>query len=97
MLEIARRRLGDHAQLDLADAADMPYEDDMFDLVICRLLLHEFSYGSQSMVLNEVKQVNKVDGRILLINFQPGPSRPLQGWISKTLIIISELAAGGKL
>jgi len=96
MLEIARTRLGDHAQLDLADAADMPYEDNMFDLVICMLLLHELSPGSQSAVLNEVKRVVKIDGRILLIDFQPGPSRPLQGWISKALIIISELAAGGE-
>lgn len=94
MLEIARGRLGDTAQLDLGDATDMPYENDKFDLVICMLLLHELSSGSQTAVLNEVKRVLKVDGCILLIDYHPGPYQPLQGWISKTIIIISELAAG---
>ena len=72
------------------------FEDDMFDLVICMLLLHELSQGSQSAVLNEVMRVLKVNGSLLLIDFQPGPSKPLQGWISKALILISEMAAGGE-
>ena len=94
MLEVARERLGDTAQLDLGDATNMPYEDDKFDLVISMLLLHEISPETRSAVLNEVKRVLKVNGRILLIDYHPGPYQPMQGWISKTIIIISELAAG---
>ena len=43
MLEVARARLGDSAQLDLCDATNMPYEDCTFDLVISMLTIHEMS------------------------------------------------------
>lgn len=94
MLEVARTRLGETAQLDLGDATDMPYEDNKFDLVISMLSLHEMSPETRSTVLFEVKRVLKEDGHILLIDFHPGPFRPMQGWISKTIIFFSELAAG---
>ena len=94
MLDIARERLGDSAQLELGDATEMPYEDDKFDLVIFMLSLHEMSPGTRSAVLNEIKRVLKPDGRLLLIDFHLGPYQPLQGWISKTIIFFSELAAG---
>jgi demethylmenaquinone methyltransferase/2-methoxy-6-polyprenyl-1,4-benzoquinol methylase len=94
MLGIARERLGDAAQLDLGDATDMPYEDGKFDLVISMLSLHEMSPETRSEVLNETKRVLKPDGRILLIDFHPGPYQPLQGWVSKIIILFSEMAAG---
>jgi ubiquinone/menaquinone biosynthesis C-methylase UbiE len=94
MLEVARGRLADSAQLDLGDATDMPYEDSKFDLVISMLTLHEMSLKTRSLVLEEIKRVTKNDGRILLIDFHPGPYQPLQGWYSKIIIFVSELAAG---
>lgn len=94
MLEIARERLNGSAQLDLGDASDMPYEDGKFDLVISMLSLHEMFPETRSAVLNEIKRVLKEDGRLLLIDFHPGPYQPLKGWISKTIIFFSELAAG---
>jgi ubiquinone/menaquinone biosynthesis C-methylase UbiE len=94
MLEVARDRLGDTAQLELGDAAKMPYEDKKFDLAICMLTLHELSPEIRSAALREMKRVVKDAGRILLIDFQPGPIQPIQGWISKLIIFFSELAAG---
>jgi len=94
MLDVARERLGETVQLDLGDATNMPYENDKFDLVISMLTLHEMSPETRSLVLNEIKRVLKNDGKILLIDFHPGPYQPLQGWISKFIITISELAAG---
>jgi ubiquinone/menaquinone biosynthesis C-methylase UbiE len=94
MLEVARKRLGETARLDLGDASAMPYRDKKFDLVISMLTLHEMSPSSRSAVLTEMKRVIKGDGRILLIDFHPGPYQPLEGWISKTIIFASELAAG---
>jgi SAM-dependent methyltransferase len=44
-------------------------------------------------VLDEMKRVLRPDGRMLLIDFEVGPVRPLRGWITKTIIAISELAA----
>jgi len=94
MWEVARARLGDSAQLDLGDATNMPYEDGKFDLIISMLSLHEMAQQTRSGVLSEMKRVLKDGGRILLIDFHPGPYQPLQGWISKLIIIFSELAAG---
>jgi ubiquinone/menaquinone biosynthesis C-methylase UbiE len=94
MLEVARLRLGDSIQLDLGSATNMPYDDHKFDLIISMLSLHEMGHQTRSGVLSEMKRVLKDDGRILLIDFHPGPYRPLQGWISKLIIFFSELAAG---
>ena len=94
MLDVARDRLGDSAQLELGDATDMPYEDDKFDLAISMLSLHEMSPDARSAVLNEIKRVLKSDSRLLLIDFHTGPYELWQGWISKTIIFFSEIAAG---
>jgi len=94
MLEIARGRLGDSAQLYLGDATEMPYENDKFDFVMTMLSLHEMRPETRSAVLSEIERVLKDEGRILLIDFHPGPYQPLQGWISKMIIFFSELVAG---
>jgi ubiquinone/menaquinone biosynthesis C-methylase UbiE len=94
MLEAARKRLGDAAKLELGNATDMPYEENKFDLAIIMLALHEMPLETRSAAIREMKRVLKEDGRILLIDFNPGPIEPLQGWISKVIIFFSELAAG---
>jgi ubiquinone/menaquinone biosynthesis C-methylase UbiE len=96
MLEVARARLGDSALLELGDATRMPYKDRKFDLIISMLSLHEMAQQTRSGVLSEMKRVLIDDGRILLIDFHPGPYQPFQGWISKVIIFFSELAAGGE-
>lgn len=94
MLEVARKRLGDGARLDLGDAASMPYQEHMFDLAILMLTLHEIAPSVRPIVLAEINRVLKNDGHLLLIDFHIGPYQPLQGWISKTIIFLAELAAG---
>lgn len=94
MLDVARNRLGGTAQLDLGDASIMPYADDMFDLVIIMLTLHEMAPKIRSAVLLEIKRVLKPDGHILMIDFHTGPYQPLQGWVSKVIITIAEVLAG---
>ena len=63
MLEIARARLGDSAQLDQGDAATMPYEDHQFDLIVSMLSLHEMPAPTRSGVVTEMQRVLKKDGR----------------------------------
>ncbi len=94
MLDIAKQRLGDTTTLRLGDASDMPYQDGAFDLVIAMLALHEMNPVTRSSVLHEMKRVLKPGGRMLLIDFHPGPIRPLQGWVTKLIITVSEIAAG---
>jgi len=94
MLEIAQARLGDGAQLRQADAAQMPYDPKSFDLVLSMLVLHEIDDDIRTNVLNEMKRVVKDDGRILVIDFHAGKPHPFRGWLSKLVILISELFAG---
>jgi ubiquinone/menaquinone biosynthesis C-methylase UbiE len=94
MLELAKARLGESAELRLADATHMPYEARFFDLVICMLALHEMDDGVRSEVIGEIKRVIKRDGRILFVDFHPGRPRSFDGWRSKLVILLSEVAAG---
>ena len=94
MLEIAQARLGGGAQLRQADAAQMPYDSKSFDLVLSMLVLHEMDDDVRTNVLNEMKRVVKSDGRILVIDFHAGKPDPFRGWLSKLVILISELSAG---
>jgi ubiquinone/menaquinone biosynthesis C-methylase UbiE len=96
MLGVGRKRLAGMAQLELGDATRMPYADGTFDLVMSMLTLHEMSPETRSAVLGEMKRVLKPDGRILLIDFHTGPYQPRQGWISRAVIVLSELAAGSR-
>ncbi len=96
MLQIARNRLGSSANLHLGDASKMPYPDGNFDLIIMSTVLHEMPPTVRSAVIDESKRTLKDDGRILLIDFHPGPLKPIKGWINKSIISIAEVAAGGE-
>jgi ubiquinone/menaquinone biosynthesis C-methylase UbiE len=94
MLEVAHKRLGDSAHLVLADASQMPYASRKFDLILSMLSLHEMSPISRQTTLSEMKRVLNYTGHLLLIDFQPGPVQPLQGWVSRFIIFSSEVVAG---
>ena len=96
MLQVARERLGKCADLRLDDASKMPYPDRSFDLIIMFTVLHEMSQEVRSAVIAESKRVLNKDGRILLIDFHPGPIRPFKGWLFKTIITFIEIMAGGE-
>jgi ubiquinone/menaquinone biosynthesis C-methylase UbiE len=96
MLQVARKRLGENANLHMADASNMPFSDGQFDLIILTTVLHEMSRSARSAVICEAKRVLKEDGRILLIDFHPGPIRPLKGWLYKGGITLVEFIAGGE-
>lgn len=94
MLNEARNKLGVEANLHMGDAADMPYPDGSFDLVIAMLTLHEMSAATQSAVLSEVSRVLKQGGSLLIIDYHSGPLRFPKGWLFKMLIVLIELGAG---
>jgi demethylmenaquinone methyltransferase/2-methoxy-6-polyprenyl-1,4-benzoquinol methylase len=94
MLQVARNRLGECANLYLGDASSMPFDDLTFDLIVMSTVLHEMSSGVRNAVIDESKRTCKQDGRILLIDFHPGPIQPLKGWINKSIILLAEIAAG---
>lgn len=94
MLAVAQKRLGPNVVLDLRDATRMVFPDQTFNLIYSMLTLHEMSAETRLAVIFEMARVLKPDGRVLLIDFHPGPYLPWKGWISKLIISISELAAG---
>jgi ubiquinone/menaquinone biosynthesis C-methylase UbiE len=94
MLVIAKQRLGDAAELHLGSAAEMPWPDQAFDLVVSMLVIHEMRQPIRLAVLDEIKRVLKPDGRLLFIDFNPGPVKTIEGWRTKAIILLSEIAAG---
>ena len=94
MLEVARKKLGERATLHRDDALQMPYSSGTFDLVIVTLTLHEMSNPTRSAVMSEIKQFLKKDGRILVIDYHPGPIRFPKGWLFKGLITFIEFWVG---
>jgi SAM-dependent methyltransferase len=65
MLDLARRRLGDDADLTLADLADpLPYADAAFDDVVASLVLHYLRDWTEPLA--ELRRVLKPGGRLIL-------------------------------
>ncbi|WP_042421988.1 class I SAM-dependent methyltransferase [Streptacidiphilus anmyonensis] len=65
MLELARRRLGDDADLRLADlGGPLPYPDDTFDDVVAALVLHYLEDWGPALA--ELRRVLRPGGRLLV-------------------------------
>ena len=65
MVDLARRRLGDHADLRVADlAAPLPYADDEFDDAVASLVLHYLEDWSGP--LGELRRVLREGGRLIV-------------------------------
>jgi ubiquinone/menaquinone biosynthesis C-methylase UbiE len=94
MLRVARRKFGKSADLHLCDAAQMPFQDESFDLVLSTYTLHEIPHEHRSLVVHEMIRVVKLDGWLLLTDFLPGPYRFPAGWMNRALVLILELGAG---
>lgn len=94
MLKVARRKFGESAELWLADAAHIPYQNESFDLVLCTHTLHEIPPEHRSSVVREMIRVVKNNGRLLITDFDSGPYSFPMGWINYTVIFILEIIAG---
>ena len=94
MIKIAEKKLGDNADLKLVDAANTGFGDNKFDLILSSTVLHEMSPQVRSDVLKEIKRILKNDGRLLIIDFHPGPLKKPKGIYSKVIITLSEILAG---
>lgn len=93
MLERAARRLGDGADLRLADATHIPHDDGHFDVVLASLLLHELEPEVRVGVLREMTRVVKPDGAVVIVDFGvDGLTRG--GRLRRLVSSMFELAAG---
>lgn len=65
MLALARERLGEEADLLVADLGDrLPYDDDAFDVVVCSLALHYLK--DWHAPLTELRRVLRPGGRLVI-------------------------------
>ncbi len=94
MLDVAKEKLGDDADLRLGDASAMPFNDGSFDLVLAFLTLHEMPTQVRQGVVSEMARVVDGNGRLLLVDFHPGPYRFPKGWLYRAVIVPIEIAAG---
>ena len=96
MLKLARRRLGELADLRLCSAGRLPYRDDGFDLVLTSFTLHEMPFEVRAAVIAEMARVVRPSGRIRLIDFRSPPYLSLRGRADSVIIYIYERIAGGE-
>lgn len=94
MLDEAKNKLGDNADLRLGSASNMEYSSEIFDLVTSMLSFHEMPNEIRPKVLEEMGRVVKKEGRMLLIDYHPASYRLQSGWIYKLIIYFFEIAAG---
>ena len=60
--EEKRERGVENFQFEQGDAEDLPYENDSFDVVVCRLAFHHFE--DPSLVMEEMARVCRPNGTI---------------------------------
>jgi ubiquinone/menaquinone biosynthesis C-methylase UbiE len=94
MLAVAERKLGAAAELHLGDATQMPFGAATFDLVTVVFVLHEMYPELRPAVLQECRRVVKPDGRIMLIDYHPGPYPFVMGQVWRLVITLMEMSAG---
>ena len=76
MLNIARIKIGDKADLKLEDSEDLPFDNDKFDMVICTDSFHHYPHPEN--VLKEINKVLKPGGSVLIADpYTPAPLRQL--------------------
>lgn len=64
MIEIAKKNLGDKAELKAGDSEYMPWEDNSFDVIVCNASFHH--YPNPEKVLIEMKRVLKSSGTLII-------------------------------
>ena len=94
MIAEARRKLGEKAVLIHGSATDLEFGDVRFDLILFSTVLHEMPQKIREEVLEAARHVLKSNGRILLIDFHPGPVKRFKGIYSKVIINLAEILAG---
>ena len=99
MLDITRKRmekkrLADTVELYCGDAMNMPYEDNMFDVVFMSFTLELFDTPEIPAVLKEIKRVLKPKGRLGVASMskEDGESWLLKAyeWIHKNFPVIAD-------
>ena len=94
MIEQARARLGDDADLRVIDGSHLPVDDASVDLVLVSLVLHSVARADAVGILREAARVLVPGGRVLVVDFGTSGLRFPRGWLGRGITVVAELAAG---
>lgn len=93
MIEVARKRLGESADLRVGDSERLPWENGSFDIVTCTESFHH--YPNPKAVLLEMKRVLKPRGKIIIADpWAPTPVRQIGNFLIPIMKIIPQLNSG---
>ena len=74
MISAAKAAYSDRAELSVADAEKLPYESEMFDVLVCNASFHHYTHPDT--VLGEMNRVAKSGGKLLIGDpYMPQPIR----------------------
>lgn len=94
MLEAAKTRLGLEVDLQLADATQLPFADDTFDVVTASMFIHELDPRIRANVLAEVERVLGSDGRAVIVEFDSDPRKGFKAKTRRAVSTVFERIAG---
>ncbi|MGI9586168.1 MAG: class I SAM-dependent methyltransferase [Acidimicrobiia bacterium] len=92
MLEQAQNLLKPSAELTLGDAAELPYADDTFDLVLASVFIHELGPDTQRQVMSEMARVVAPTGGIQIVDYAAGELSAKGRAIRGVAMIVERLA-----
>ena len=94
MLEKAKARLGNRAELHLTDGDTLPFESQTFDLVAISMALHEVTADERTKLVAEMARVTRPEGRLLFVDFRFGSLRGWRGPVFRALSVVIERFSG---
>ncbi len=75
MLDVARRHnTYDTITFKLADATQLPFEDDLFDVSCISFALHDMPAFVRERVLREIVRVTRTNGTIMIVEYAVPPT-----------------------
>lgn len=76
MIEEAKRNCKTTAAFSVADAENLPFDDNTFDIIVCNASFHHYTHPNT--VLKEMNRVLRPGGKLLIGDpYVPGIARPL--------------------
>lgn len=82
MIEVAQEKYANRAKLFVSDAEKLPFENEMFDILVCNASFHH--YTQPHTVLDEMSRVAKPNCTLLIGDpYSPQPFRGLANFFTK--------------
>lgn len=82
MIDEAKKNCKTSATFSLADAENLPFDDDTFDIIVCNASFHHYTHPNT--VLREMNRVLKPNGKLLIGDpYVPSLVRPLINVLTK--------------